>query len=166
MAIEIAASFITVVAVGAELAKQLYSFGFSNVGGAGEPRQLLLVSKCTHTCEDRKYIEFGLNIKGLAHNLDRVQQVVQNITDPIETQRSQNSLTSSWNSTDFAEIVGDYHKTLKECEELLLKKKNFSRHNGFVKGVIWNHRIEPEISLLNTRIYYHALKVGKLLSCE
>ena len=142
MAIEIAASFITVVAVGVELATSLYKFGFSKVDGA-----------------DRKYYEFGNNIKGLAQNLIRVQDAVQRITSPIERRNNTSSLIALWNTTDFSEIVGDYTNTLKECEKLLHKKKDFDQQRGFVRAVVWNTRIEPEISQLNTRLYFHILKV-------
>ena len=146
MSIEIAASFITVVAIGVELATSLYTFGFSRVDGA-----------------DRKYYEFGNNIKGLAQNLVRVQEAVQKITSPIERRNNTSSLVTLWDTKDFSEIVGDYVKTLKECEKLLNKKKDFDRQRGFVKAVIWNTRIEPEISQLNTRLYFHILKIHNVI---
>lgn len=54
MAIEIAASFITVVAVGAELASKLYKFGFSEASGAG---MLVFLDRIeTGSCFKRKKI--------------------------------------------------------------------------------------------------------------
>ena len=108
---------------------------------------------------ERKYCEFGGNINGLAQTLNQVQEVVKKITNPAEGRQSNSTLTTVWDTTHFSEIVGDYLKTLKECEELLHKKGNFNRQNGFVRAVVWNSRIEPEISHLNNRIYFHALKV-------
>ena len=164
MAIEIAASFITVVAVGAELAAKLYKFGFSEATGAGEFECHKAIINYAYTVEERKYYEFGCNINGLAQILIKVQEVVKEVTNPADNRQSNSTLTTVWDTTDFSEIVGDYLKTLKECEDLLHKKKSFDRQNGFVRAVVWNSRIEPEISHLNNRIYYHALKVINIFS--
>ena len=42
MALEIAASFITIIAVGVELATKLHKFGFSEVEDAGDSSILLI----------------------------------------------------------------------------------------------------------------------------
>ena len=91
----------------------------------------------------------------------RVQDAVQKIASPIERRNGTSSLTTVWDTSDFSEIVGDYMKTLKECEELLNKKRNFDRQRGFIKAVVWNARIEPEVSQLTTRLYFHNVKVGR-----
>lgn len=160
MAIEIAASFITVVAVGAELAAKLYKLGFTEATGAGEFECSNVTIKCAYTWEERKYVEFGNNINGLAQILYKVQEVVKEVTNPADGQQSNSTLTTVWDTADFSEIVGDYLKTLKECEDLLHRKKNFDRQNGFVRAAVWNSRIEPEISHLNDRLSYHSLKVN------
>ncbi|KAL1648358.1 hypothetical protein SLS58_002111 [Diplodia intermedia] len=131
-----------------QLAYRLWEAGFSKAKNA-----------------HKQYIEFGLTIQNLGKNLDQIKSVTENAYSQLQRSRLQpfddNTLLDT-KSLD--QIVGNYAKTLAECERLLRDKSKF-RHDSrnFVLNIVWNLEIEPEVTKLRDRLAFHNAKILMLL---
>ncbi len=105
---------------------------------------------------DQQYIDFGISIKGLAQNLRNVEGIIRNANEGL---RSHSLRKPVWDLEELEDIVGDYEKTLRECDGLLSRESSFQKRHGFVYNIMWNVRIEPEIARLKDSITFHKLKV-------
>ncbi|KAH8590512.1 hypothetical protein B0O99DRAFT_304096 [Bisporella sp. PMI_857] len=124
-----------------EIAAKTYKYGFSKAQRA-------------HAL----YHEFGDNINGLACNLDNLQKIVGYLAENNNGQ----FLDSSY-MTSLADIIGDYGKTLQDCENFLKDKERFSWQGDFVNNIVWNFSIALEVQTLNDRVAFFNIKLGTVL---
>ncbi|KAK0661552.1 hypothetical protein DIS24_g2669 [Lasiodiplodia hormozganensis] len=114
----------------------------------------------------KQYVEFGLALRNLGKNLETIKAVIENAYNQLQRGRLQpfgeDFLDDDKKSVDV--IIGDYVKTLADCEKLLKDKSKF-RHNrqNFVLNVVWNIEIEPEVARLRDRLAFHNIKILMIL---
>lgn len=62
------------------------------------------------------------------------------------------------------QILGNYNRTLADCERLLRDKAKF-RHDSrnFVLNIVWNIEVEPEVTRLRERLAFHNVKILMVL---
>lgn len=68
-----------------------------------------------------------------------------------------------WDLTSLREIIGDYHKTLTDCRELLEENPEFRKDRNFAYNIEWNKVIQPKVELLRKRLEFHNTKILVLL---
>ncbi|KAH8593104.1 hypothetical protein B0O99DRAFT_743106 [Bisporella sp. PMI_857] len=124
-----------------EIAAKTYKYGFSKAQRA-------------HTL----YHEFGDNINGLACNLDNLQKIVGYLAE-----NNSGQFLDSPYMTSLADIIGDYSKTLQDCEKFLKDKERFSWQGDFVSNIVWNFSIASEVQTLNDRVAFLNIKLGTVL---
>ena len=56
--------------------------------------------------------------------------------------------------------MGDFKKTLSDCEKLLSENASFEKEDGFVKNIIWNTKIAGDVTDLRERVRLHDIKVN------
>lgn len=104
-----------------------------------------------------QYREFGEDVHRFLNNLLVLRGVLE---------RAQNESEGLIGFDEFGglknlnEILGDYRKTLSDCETLLLNRKHFEYRNGIIDSMRWNATVAKEISDLRYRIHIHNLKVS------
>ncbi|OJD37433.1 aspartate aminotransferase protein [Diplodia corticola] len=131
-----------------QLAYRLWEAGFSKAKNA-----------------HKQYIEFGVTIQNLGKNLDRIKSVTENACSQLQRRRLRAFDDDELLDTkSLDQIVGNYAKTLADCERLLRDKSKF-RHDSrnFVLNIVWNLEIEPEVTKLRDRLAFHNVKILMLL---
>lgn len=124
-----------------EIAGKVYKYGFTK-----SQRAPLL------------YNEFGAQMKYLAANLEDLQTILEAI--------SENGIPQPINSTNlesFREIIGDYERTLQDCENFLKDKARFSWQGDFVNNMIWNFTIASDVQNLKDRVTLLNIKLLTIL---
>ncbi|KAI4113082.1 MAG: hypothetical protein LQ345_005869, partial [Seirophora villosa] len=59
-----------------------------------------------------------------------------------------------------SQLVGDFKKTLDECEKLLNDHERFKRDTaGFVDNVVWHVSTQRDVDILRERVHFHATKL-------
>lgn len=69
----------------------------------------------------------------------------------------------SWDLSSLKEIIGDYDRTLRDCEKLLRENHEYTKNRGFVYNLDWNYFIQPKIDHLRKRLQMHNSKILILL---
>ncbi|KAL5315269.1 hypothetical protein ACEPPN_017921 [Leptodophora sp. 'Broadleaf-Isolate-01'] len=123
-----------------EIAAKTYKYGFSKAQRA-------------HTL----YNEFGDNVKGLATNLDDLHKIVGYLGEG-----GGRFLDSSYMNS-LVDIIGDYGRTLQDCDKFLKDKERFSWQGDFVMNIVWNFSIASEVQTLKDRIAFLNIKVMTVL---
>ncbi|KAK4928159.1 hypothetical protein LTR49_005097 [Elasticomyces elasticus] len=113
------------------LAKEIYDKGFSRAQSAA----------------------FGTAIDALDRNLRTLEKVVDNAQGQLPERSPISSQTLS-------DILGDYGKTLRNCQKLLVERSEFVRnHKGFVTNIRWNTNIQAEVVRLTEQVAFHNTKI-------
>lgn len=73
------------------------------------------------------------------------------------------NLASTWDHRSLMEIVGDFQKTLSECQELLASNRSYSSTTGAADNITWNVFIQPNVDRLQQRIQLHHTKIQHVL---
>ncbi|PMD25960.1 hypothetical protein NA56DRAFT_390095 [Hyaloscypha hepaticicola] len=117
----------------------------------------------------RQYQDFWNDVRSLAENLGRTWSVVENAQDAWK-QHSLPLLASpglpsqkDWDLTSLREIIGDYYKTLTDCENLLRENPEFRKNRNFVYNIEWNLVVQPKVEQLRKRLEFHNTKILVLL---
>ena len=116
-----------------------------------------------------QYKDFGADIKSLAENLNNISEVI----DYAKATWTQQSLQLSrsrgppvqkdWDLTSLREIIGDYYKTLTDCEKLLQENHEFKKNRNFAYNIEWNLVLQPKVDQLRRRLDSHNTKILILL---
>jgi len=123
-----------------DLAARTYKYGFSKAQRA-------------HTL----YNEFGDNVKGLATNLDDLHKIVGYLGD-----NGGRFLDSSYMNS-LVDIIGDYGRTLQDCDRFLKDKERFNWQGDFVNNIIWNFSVASEVQTLKDRVAFLNIKLMTVL---
>lgn len=113
----------------------------------------------------KQYIEFGVAIQNLGKNLEKVKKVTENARDQLQRDRLQSFDDDELLDTkSLDQILGNYNRTLADCERLLRDKAKF-RHDSrnFVLNIVWNVEVEPEVTRLRERLAFHNVKILMVL---
>lgn len=125
----------------------------------------LALADSASSIPDKQYIEFGVAIQNLGKNLEKVQSVTKNARDQLQRGRLQRFDDEELlDSKSLDQILGNYGKTLADCEKLLLDKSKF-RHDSrnVIQNIVWNIEIEPEVKRLRDRLAFHNVKILMVL---
>jgi hypothetical protein len=109
------------------------------------------------TFEEKQYREFGSDIQSLLGSINLLKEVLQ------KAKRETNSNLTLEHFRGFDnlnQVVGDFKKTLSDCEKLLSENASFEKENGFVKNIIWNTKIAGDVTDLRERVRLHDIKVN------
>jgi hypothetical protein len=68
-----------------------------------------------------------------------------------------------WDLSSLNEIIGDYHRTLIDCQKLLEENHEFRKNRNFAYNTEWNLVIQPKIDNLRKRLESHNSKIAILL---
>jgi hypothetical protein len=61
---------------------------------------------------------------------------------------------------DTKELVGDFHQTLEQCKEILVKHVRLQRsHAGVIQNVIWATTSQDKVDALRRKIQFHTQKI-------
>ncbi|CAL8584243.1 hypothetical protein XPA_009848 [Xanthoria parietina] len=140
------------------------SFGFS-VGDLRAAWQLgsFLHDKCFTRAQgaDILYLRFGREIQSFAENLQQLEAVVDNANRQRPPRRWGNPDSECRVALEpVSQAVGDFQKTLAECEKLLGDHERFRRDAaGFVDNVVWHLSTQRDVDLLRERVQFHATKL-------
>ena len=72
-------------------------------------------------------------------------------------------MQKDWDLTSLREIIGDYHKTLTDCEKLLQENHEFKKNRNFAYNVEWNLVLQPKVDQLRLKLDFHNTKILILL---
>jgi hypothetical protein len=72
-------------------------------------------------------------------------------------------LQKNWDLSSLREIVGDYHKTLADCQKLLEDNPEFRKNRNFAYNIEWNVVLQPKVDQLRKRLEFHNTKILVLL---
>ena len=61
------------------------------------------------------------------------------------------------------EIIGDYHKTITDCQKLLNENPEFRKSRNFAYNIEWNFVLQPKVEQLRKRLEFHNTKILVLL---
>ncbi|KAI4181527.1 MAG: hypothetical protein LQ346_006756 [Caloplaca aetnensis] len=110
---------------------------------------------------DILYLRFGREIESFSDNLKQLEAVVN------QTNRQRPRRT--WRNPDdecrlalqpVSQAVGDFRKTLEECEKLLNDHERFRRDEaGFVDNVVWHLSTQRDVDILRERVQFHTTKL-------
>jgi hypothetical protein len=108
-------------------------------------------------------------VRNLAENLTNIERVIEN-AKATWTQQSIRLVRSrvspqpkEWDLSSLREIIGDYHKTLIDCQKLLEENHEFRRNRNFAYNIEWNVVIQPKVEHLRKRLEFHNSKILILL---
>jgi len=104
-----------------------------------------------------QFIEFGNDIKDLAQNLKDITSVVSNASRQLQQSPNEDGL---WDLSSLAEIIGDYHRTLTDCQDILHENSQFSQNTNPLYNIQWNVLVQPRIDRLRSRLQFHNSKVS------
>ncbi|KAL9034636.1 MAG: hypothetical protein Q9180_005293 [Flavoplaca navasiana] len=110
---------------------------------------------------DILYLQFGREIEFLSESLKQLEAVINNANLQRPRRR--------WGNPDqesrvallpVCQAVGDFRKTLDECEKLLNDHERFRRNTaGFVDNVVWHVSTQRDVEILRSRVQFHATKL-------
>lgn len=110
------------------------------------------------SCSAKQYAEFGADIQHFARNLQKLGQVIGDVTKQVPVTLSREDHT--WDLKSLLQICGDFRKTLTECQRLLEDTAKFERgRDNFIYNIRWNLSVEPQVSTLRDRVAFHNIKV-------
>jgi hypothetical protein len=104
------------------------------------------------------YNEFGENVKHLGLNLRDLQKIIECI--------GTNGMTQHLDSVYFnslCDIIGDYQRTLQDCDNLLRDRAKFRWRGDFIHNIIWNYTVASDIQGLKDRLAYLNIKILTML---
>lgn len=101
-------------------------------------------------------------MRGLAENLDYLTRVVQNAGQSLQGQVGYGAMVR-WHPTSLREIVGDFHETLQECNELLRTNNRYGIGSNALRNLEWNVLVQPTADRLRQRIMLHNSKIMHFL---
>ncbi|KAH8703793.1 hypothetical protein BGW36DRAFT_355196 [Talaromyces proteolyticus] len=127
-----------------EIATTTYRYGFSKVNRAPS-----------------LYSEFGDNVKGLAANLKDLHKVIESLSQNGQPRDS--SYTDSSYGVTLVDIIGDYGRTLQDCEKFLKDKECFKWKDGFITNIFWNFNIAGKVQGLKDRVTFLNIKLMTVL---
>jgi len=125
------------------LAWQVYNYGWSEDGNA-----------------NAQYRDFGNDVRNLARNLENVYNVVANAEN---SWRQRLPGEKSFDLSALSEIIGDYQRTIRECDQVLKENRRFALHDNFAFNIQFNVLVEPRVRRLKERIQFHSTKILVLL---
>ena len=120
----------------------------------------VLTLKCL---ADLRYLEFGRQIKSLGGSLSTLDSVIANADKQNQLPRrpwhsDADRYGPSWDV--LPEVVGDFKKTLEECDNLLKDRSKFQYSQaGFIENVIWWSSVEGDVNALSERVRFHMMKL-------
>ncbi|KAI4256860.1 MAG: hypothetical protein L6R42_005986 [Xanthoria sp. 1 TBL-2021] len=100
-------------------------------------------------------------IQSFAENLQQLEAVVDNANRQRPPRRYGNSEHECRIALQpVSQAVGDFKKTLDECEKLLNDHERFRRDTaGFVDNVVWHVSTQRDCDILRERVQFHATKL-------
>ncbi|OCL12417.1 hypothetical protein AOQ84DRAFT_386154 [Glonium stellatum] len=107
-----------------------------------------------------QFTEFGSDIKDLAQNLKDITSVVSNASRQRQQSPNEDGL---WELSSLVEIIGDYERTLTDCQGLLHENRQFSQNTNPAYNIQWNVLVQPRIDRLRSRLQFHNSKIGILI---
>lgn len=107
-----------------------------------------------------QFIEFGNDIKDLAQNLKDITSVVSNASRQLQQSPNEDGL---WDLSSLVEIIGDYHRTLTDCQDILHENSQFSQNTNPLYNIQWNVLVQPRIDRLRSRLQFHNSKIAILI---
>ncbi|EEH43786.2 uncharacterized protein PADG_00075 [Paracoccidioides brasiliensis Pb18] len=139
---------ISDILVLSQLAWKVYNFAFERKSRPSE---------ITGT----QYADFVNDVRSLATNLENVYRVASNAASQVEvgTLGRPRDSTKIWDLRSLNEIVGDYHKTLRDCEKLIRDNYRYNNASSPRQGISWNVLVQPDVERLRNRISLHNLKI-------
>ena len=162
-----------------KIAWQLWELAFSKAKNAGSyayarssteshllypPTTFLIIVQVgplltlNNLCSAKQYAEFGADIQHFARNLQKLGQVIGDVTKQVPATLSQEDHT--WDLKSLLQICGDFRKTLNECQRLLEDSGKFERgRDNFIYNIRWNLSVEPQVTTLRDRVAFHNIKV-------
>jgi hypothetical protein len=108
-------------------------------------------------------------VRHLAENLNNISRVVENAKvtwtqQSLRFSRSQGlPPQKDWDLSSLREIIGDYQKTLTDCQKLLEENHEFRKNRNIAYNVGWNMVIQPKVEHLRKRLECHNSKISILL---
>ncbi|KAI4283343.1 MAG: hypothetical protein L6R38_002229 [Xanthoria sp. 2 TBL-2021] len=100
-------------------------------------------------------------IQSFADNLQQLEAVVNNANRQRPRRRWANPEHECRIALEpVSQAVGDFRKTLDECETLLNDQERFRRDTaGFVDNVVWHVSTQRDCDILRERVQFHATKL-------
>ncbi|KAL8770394.1 MAG: hypothetical protein Q9209_003820 [Squamulea sp. 1 TL-2023] len=140
------------------------SFGFS-ISDIRVAWQLgsFLHEKCFTRAQgaDILYLRFGREIELFSEHLRQLEAVINH----ANRQRPRRRWGNPDNECNVAlqpvsQAVGDFKKTLDECERLLNDHERFKKDTaGFVDNVVWHVSTQRDVDVLTERVKFHTTKL-------
>ena len=110
------------------------------------------------SCSAKQYAEFGSEIQHFARNLQKLGQVIGDVTKQVPVTLSRENHT--WDLKSLLQICGDFRKTLNECQRLLEDGAKFERgRDNFIYNIRWTLSVEPQVCTLRDRVAFYNIKV-------
>ncbi|PMD42878.1 hypothetical protein L207DRAFT_563707 [Hyaloscypha variabilis F] len=106
------------------------------------------------------YNEFGDNVQALTTNLEDLHKIVGYLGG--NGPNGGRFLDASYMSS-LVDIIGDYRRTLQDCDQFLKDKERFSWEGDFVNNIIWNFSIASEVQTLKDRVAFLNIKLMTVL---
>ncbi|KAL8885843.1 MAG: hypothetical protein Q9215_006354 [Flavoplaca cf. flavocitrina] len=105
--------------------------------------------------------QFGREIESFCENLKQLEAVINNANLQRPRRRWGNPDQDSRVALQpVCQAVGDFRKTLDECETLLNDHERFRRNTaGFVDNVVWHVSTQRDVEILRGRVQFHATKL-------
>ncbi|KAL8678287.1 MAG: hypothetical protein Q9186_005337 [Xanthomendoza sp. 1 TL-2023] len=148
------------IRLGWQLGTFLYEKCFTKAQGAASsvPKLQLLF----HSCHYVQYLKFGREIESFAENLQQIEGVINhtNRQRPRRRWRDDPDDECRLALQPVFQTVGDFKKTLDECQKLLNDHERFQRDAaGFVDNVVWHISTQRDVDILRERVRFHATKL-------
>ncbi|KAI5458245.1 hypothetical protein BGZ63DRAFT_60696 [Mariannaea sp. PMI_226] len=109
-----------------------------------------------------QYREFFNDVRGLANNLNLLTRVVGGATAELRGQGLYD-VEARWDRKSLYQIIGDYHNTLAECNELIRENARCNIGSNPLQNIEWNVLVQPRADQLRQRIALHNSKVLQVL---
>ncbi|KAG0651288.1 hypothetical protein D0Z07_1586 [Hyphodiscus hymeniophilus] len=109
---------------------------------------------------DDRYNQFGNDVRGLQARLNELERALRKALE----QNEHVDLYAVDLGRDTKELVGDFTRTLKQCEEILRKHVSLRRNRaGFIQSVIWATTAQDKVDALRRQIQFHTQKIYLIL---
>lgn len=114
----------------------------------------------TNHFPDNRYNQFGNDVRGLQARLTELERALRNALELNEHL----DLNAVDLGRDTKELVGDFTRTLKQCEEILRKHVSLRRNRaGFIQSVVWATTAQDKVDALRQQIQFHTQKIYLIL---
>lgn len=110
----------------------------------------------------RQYTEFGIDVRGLAENLNVLTDVVGRANESLQLQ-ARYAARVRWDPASLKQIIGDYEATLQECWDLIATNQRYAMSKNMMRNIEWNVMVQPTADKLRQRILLHNSKVVQFL---